>query len=386
MIESNYVSELTFAGVDSKAGFEKAKQSGSKGIIDEITASGLRGCGGAGFPTGLKLTFMTKEQADPKYVICNADEGEPGTFKDREILTNHPEVVFTGMAIAGNAISAQKGIFYIRAEYEYMKKHLEEAIAKCKEFTGFDIEIRSGAGAYVCGEETALIESLEGKRGEPRNRPPFPIQNGYLGKPSEVNNVETFAWMTTIMTKGAKWFKDAGTEQSPGYKIFSISGDCNRPGVYEFPMGTTINEMLKAVDGMGAKAVQMGGASGQTVPASQFDRKIAFEDAPPGGSIMVFGPKRNMLDVAENFLEFFVEESCGQCTPCRKGNVQLLEAVRKMKAGKCCGADCECLDKLYSLAETMRLASKCGLGQTSSNAFVAITEHFADEIKCGGKK
>ena len=385
MIESNYVSELTFASIDSKASFEAAKKSGSKGIIDEITASKLRGCGGAGFPTGLKLTFMTKEKGEPKYVICNCDEGEPGTFKDREILTNHPEVVFTGMAIAGEAINAKQGIFYIRAEYAFMKEHLEAAIAECKAFTGFDIALKSGAGAYVCGEETALIESLEGKRGEPRNRPPFPIQNGYLGKPSEVNNVETFAWITSIISKGAKWFSSVGTEQSPGFKIFSISGDCKRPGVYEFPMGTTVAEMLKAVDGEGAKAVQMGGASGQTVPASEFERKIAFEDAPPGGSIMVFDPKRKMLDVAENFMEFFVEESCGQCTPCRKGNVQLLEAVRKMKAGKCCGGE-DCFAKLRSLAETMQIASKCGLGQTSANAFLAITKHFKDEIICGGNK
>jgi len=383
MIKSNYVSKLMFSSVDSKASFDIAKKIGAQGIIDEITASRLRGCGGAGFPTGMKLTLMAKEKAEPKYVICNADEGEPGTFKDREILTNYAELVFTGMAIAGKAIGAAKGILYLRAEYSFMKEHLTAMIAKCQEFTNFAIDIKSGAGAYVCGEETALIESLEGKRGEPRNRPPFPIQSGYLGKPSEVNNVETFAWITAVMSNGAKWFSSIGTEKSSGYKIFSVSGDCNRPGIYEFPMGTTIAEMLNAVGGEGAKAVQMGGASGQTIPKNQFDRKIAFEDAPPGGSIIVFGPKRNMLDVAENFLEFFVEESCGQCTPCRKGNVQLLEAIRAIKAGKYGVPDCSA--KLYSLAETMQIVSKCSLGQSSPNVFMAVTKYFSDEIKSGGK-
>ncbi|MBU0743801.1 MAG: SLBB domain-containing protein [Gammaproteobacteria bacterium] len=384
MIKSNYVSELTFTAIDSKSSFEAAKKIGSQGIIDEITSSKLRGCGGAGFPTGMKLTLMTKEESTPKYVICNADEGEPGTFKDREILTNNAELVFIGMAIVGEAIGAQKGILYLRAEYDFMKEDLAKVIAKCQEITNFSIEIKSGAGAYVCGEETALIESLEGKRGEPRNRPPFPIQKGYLGQPTEVNNVETFAWITTIISKGSKWFSSLGTEKSAGYKLFSISGDCKRPGVYEFPMGTTIKEILKAVDGENAKAVQMGGASGQTIPKDQFDRKVAFEDAPPGGSIIVFGPNRNMLDVAENFLEFFVEESCGQCTPCRKGNLQLLESIRAIKAGKCSG-QC-CLEKLYSLAETMQVASKCGLGQSSPNIFIAITKYFSSEINCGGCK
>ena len=198
MVESNYVSKLAFTSIDGKESFEKSKSMGSSGIIDEITNSKLRGCGGAGFPTGLKMSFMLKETDTPKYVICNADEGEPGTFKDREILTNHSDLVFIGMAISALAIGAQKGILYIRAEYSFMKEALQNSINKCRQFTDFDIEIRSGAGAYVCGEETALIESLEGKRGEPRNRPPFPIQKGYLGKPSEVNNVETFAWIVTI--------------------------------------------------------------------------------------------------------------------------------------------------------------------------------------------
>ena len=368
MIKSNYVGKLSFASVNSKKSFKQAKKRGQQAIIDEITASKLKGCGGAGFPTGLKLALMAKEISEPKYIICNADEGEPGTFKDRELLTNYGDLVVTGMAIAGLAIGASKGILYLRAEYTYLKDHLVEVIANCHKITNFAIEIRSGAGAYVCGEESALIESLEGKRGEPRNRPPFPIQDGFLGQPTEVNNVETFAWITTIIQKGAIWFN--------AFKIFSVSGDCKQPGVYEFPLGTSIVEMLTAVGGEGAQAVQMGGASGQTIFARDFARKIDFKDAPPGGSIMVFGPKRNMLDVAENFLEFFVEESCGQCTPCRKGNPKLLEGVRLLKQGKC---PKEYLAELISLCKTMQIASKCGLGQTSPNAFLMIVKEVVGD-------
>ena len=395
MIESNYVSELTFASIDSEASLKAAMKKGSESVIKEVTESKLKGCGGAGFPTGLKLSLMAKEIQQPKYIICNADEGEPGTFKDREILTSYPELVFNGMTVSALAIKASHGILYLRAEYTYMKQHLENVLIKLREANrlgknilgkhgfDFDIIIRSGAGAYVCGEETALIESLEGKRGEPRNRPPFPIQYGFKGKPTQVNNVETLAWISTIMVKGANWFNSVGTEKSAGYKIFSISGDCKRPGVYEFPMGTSVAEVIKEAGGEGAKAAQVGGASGQTVPASDFSRKIAFEDAPPGGSIMIFGPERNMADVAENFLEFFVEESCGQCAPCREGNIKLLEGIRMLKKGEYSE---EHLKELMSLCETMKVASKCGLGQTSSNAFLAITKHFSNEIMSGGGK
>jgi [NiFe] hydrogenase diaphorase moiety large subunit len=367
-LADNYVGKLSFSSIDSEKTFIAAQEKGKQTIIDEITAAKLKGCGGAGFPTGLKLSLMAKETSEPKYIICNADEGEPGTFKDRGILTNYADLVFIGMAIAGIAIGASKGILYLRAEYNYLKDQLTKIITNCHKITNFDIEIRSGAGAYVCGEESALIESLEGKRGEPRNRPPFPIQNGFLGQPTEVNNVETFTWITTIISKGAKWFNSVGTEKSVGFKIFSVSGDCQHSGIYEFPMGTSIAEMLKTVGGEGAQAVQVGGASGQTIFASDFGRKIAFEDASPSGSVMVFGPQRNMLDVAENFLEFFVEESCGQCTPCRKGNPKLLEGIRLVKEGTCSK---EYLQQLISLCETMKIASKCGLGQTSPNAFLS---------------
>jgi len=378
MIKSNYVSKFSFDSINSKTCFETIETLAPQDIIDEIVNSKLRGCGGAGFPAGTKLAVMAKETSKPKYVICNADEGDPGSFKDREILTNYADLVLTGMAIAAKAIDSQKGILYLRAEYAFLKEHLIAEIARCKIFTGFQIELQSGAGAYVCGEETALIESLEGKSGKPRNRPPFPTHNGYLGNPSEVNNVETFAWITTIMSKGAKWFSSVGTEKSAGYKIFSISGDCNRPGVYEFPMGSTIAEMLKEVGGADAKAVQIGGAAGQLVHSSKFNRKIAYEDAPSSGSVIVFGPNRNMIDISENFLEFFVDESCGMCVPCREGNVKLLESIRMLKS---CSFSENDLEKLYSLAKVMKSSSKCGLGQNSSNIFVSVTKDFANEIK-----
>ena len=324
-----------------------------------------------------------------KYVVCNADEGEPGTFKDRVILLEHADLVFEGMTIAAKAIGATRGILYLRGEYVYMRPHLEGVLARRRAdgqlgadilgtvgFT-FDIEIRMGAGAYVCGEETALIESLEGHRGEPRNRPPFPVNTGFLGQPTVVNNVETLAAVSAILARGAAWFKAMGTERSAGFKLFSVSGDCAEPGVYEFPLGIAIADMLGKVGGTGAKAVQIGGASGTCVPASAFGRRIAFEDVATGGSIIVFGPGRDMLHVAKNFMEFFVEESCGQCTPCRAGNAKLLEGIEMLERGACSSAY---LQELLALCETMQLASKCGLGQSSPNAFVSILTHFQDEI------
>ena len=234
-----------------------------------------------------------------------------------------------------------------------------------------------GAGAYVCGEETALIESLEGFRGEPRNRPPFPVVAGLLNNPTVVNNVETLASVAAIFAKGADWFKTFGTDKSTGYKLFSISGDCEKPGVYEFPWGITVARLLEEVGGTGAKAVQIGGASGVCVPARDFTRALAFEDIPTGGSVMVIGADRDILDVAENFLDFFVEESCGQCTPCRLGNAQMLEAVKLLKKGEC---PPEFLASVKALGGTMQVASKCGLGQTSPSAFLSILEGFGDEI------
>jgi len=380
---------LTYATIEADAGLRAAAAVSRPDIIDTVSASGLKGRGGAGFPTGMKWNFCAAEKAEQKYIICNADEGEPGTFKDRVILTRFADLVLEGMTIGGRAIGATLGIVYLRAEYRYLRPHLVEVIKRRREqgllgrnvmgVEGFDFDVITalGAGAYVCGEETALIESLEGFRGEPRNRPPFPVVAGLLNNPTVVNNVETLAAVACIFAKGAEWFRGFGTDKSTGYKLFSVSGDCERPGVYEFPWGISVADLLEEVGGQGAKAVQIGGASGICVPAKDFARRLAFEDIPTGGSVMVIGPQRDILDVAENFLEFFVEESCGQCTPCRLGNAKMLECVQLLKKGACAP---EYLADIKALGDTMQVASKCGLGQTSSSALLSILEHFGDEI------
>ena len=380
---------ILFGGVTAGEGLKKALAMSRSEIISEVRASGLKGRGGAGFPTGVKWNLAAAALGQRKFVVCNADEGEPGTFKDRVLLSDYADLVFEGMTIAGLAIGARQGIVYLRGEYRYLLAPLEANLARRREegllgsaILGrqgfdFDVEIRLGSGAYVCGEETALIESLEGHRGEPRNRPPFPVDTGYLGQPTIVNNVETLALAASVLAKGAEWFKAIGTDKSTGSKLFSVSGDCQSPGVYEFPMGITIAQLLKVVGGEEAKAVQVGGASGHCVPAKQFERTLAFEDIPTGGSIIVFGPGRDMLKVARNFMEFFVEESCGQCTPCRYGNVALLEGVEMLEKGLCSMTH---LNELKALGETMQISSKCGLGQSSSNAFLSIVTHFENEI------
>jgi [NiFe] hydrogenase diaphorase moiety large subunit len=380
---------LTFAEIEPERGLAAAMARTPADLLTEVARSGLRGRGGAGFPTSVKWSLAASSQGEEKYIICNADEGEPGTFKDRVILCDHADLVFEGMTIAAYYLGARHGIVYLRAEYTYLRAPLEQVLRRRREKNllgksvagregfDFDIQIHMGSGAYVCGEETALIESLEGHRGEPRNRPPFPIDTGYLGRPTIVNNVETFAWVVAIFVRGADWFRSFGTERSTGYKLYSVSGDCQRPGVYEFPMGITVSQLLRDVSGTGAKAVQVGGASGQCVPASQFERTIAYEDIPTGGSIIVFGPQRDMLDVVRNFLEFFADESCGQCTPCREGVPKLLEGVEMLQRGRC---SMDFLNELCSLGESMQLASKCGLGQSAPNAFLSMVEHFRDEI------
>jgi [NiFe] hydrogenase diaphorase moiety large subunit len=378
----------TYRDQVAEAGLKAALAKDRPGIISELSASGLKGRGGAGFPTAVKWNFAAAAQAARKFIICNADEGEPGTFKDRVILMEYPDLVFEGMTIAGKAVGAKEGILFLRGEYAYLRGPLETSLARRRErgllgqdILGsgleFDIRVFMGAGAYVCGEETALIECLEGFRGEPRNRPPFPADTGYLGMPSVVNNVETLAWVSCILANGGAWFRSVGTEKSTGRKIFSVSGDCLRPGIYEFPLGVSVAELLKQVGGEDAKAVQVGGASGHCVAAKDFHRTIAYEDVPTGGSIIVFGPNRDMLEVVENFLEFFVDESCGQCTPCRLGNRKLLEGVEMLRAGRC---SMTYLKELCALGETMELASKCGLGQSSPTAFLSVVENFRDEI------
>ncbi|NQT24620.1 NADH-quinone oxidoreductase subunit NuoE [candidate division KSB1 bacterium] len=370
-------------------GLKKAVVMSRSDVIAQIREANLKGRGGAGFPTATKWQLAGTAVSDKKYVVCNADEGEPGTFKDRFLLHNQTDMILAGMSIAAYAIGAQKGYIYLRGEYLYLKKYIEEAIARRqkanllgekilgnKEFN-FDIELRMGSGAYVCGEETALIESLEGHRGEPRNRPPFPVDTGFMSHPTIVNNVETFIASAIICANGPKWFLEHGTEKSVGTKLFSVSGDCEKPGVYELPFGITISALLKEVGAKNTKAVQIGGASGHCVPESEFERTIAFEDISSGGSIIVFSQDRDMLHIAKNFMGFFVEESCGQCTPCRDGNVKLLEGIEMLEEGRC---SVSYLNELVKLGRTIQIASKCGLGQTSPNAFLSIVENFKNEI------
>jgi len=358
-------------------------------ILFELKESKLKGRGGAGFPTSTKWMLTAASKSDQKFLVCNADEGEPGTFKDRVLLIEYPELVFDGMVVGGYTIGASHGIFYLRGEYEYLLKSLHAYLDEMrkdnllgknilgKEGFDFDISIFLGSGAYVCGEETALIESLEGHRGEPRNRPPYPISNGYLGKPTSVNNVETLCTVAHIVLKGGQWFSKVGTDKSSGSKLFSVSGDCEKPGVYELPWGTKVSELLKLVEAKNTKAVQIGGASGMCIPKSQFDRTLAYEDVATGGSVIIFNESRNMLHVLKNFIEFFVDESCGQCTPCRIGNVKLLEGVEMIQNGNFTFAN---INKLKELGKTMQVASKCGLGQSSPNPFISILENFNDEI------
>lgn len=370
-------------------GLREALKMSRADVIATIREARLKGRGGAGFPTAVKWQLAAAAKSDAKYVICNADEGEPGTFKDRYLLYDHIDFMIEGMIIAAYAIGAHKGFIYLRGEYLYLKKFLEQTLERKRQerFLGenimgktgfaFDIEIRIGSGAYVCGEETALIESLEGYRGEPRNRPPYPSDTGFMGQPTIVNNVETFIVAALICAMGIDWFVEHGTDLSSGTKLFSVSGDCRLPGIYEHPFGITVSELLKKLGGEDAKAVQIGGAAGRCVPRKDFDRTIAFEDVPSGGSIIVFGPNRDMLRVARDFMEFFVEESCGQCTPCREGNIKLLEGVGLLEQGRC---SMRYLSELTHLGETMQIASKCGLGQSSPNAFLSIVENFKQEI------
>jgi [NiFe] hydrogenase diaphorase moiety large subunit len=381
--------KLTFAEVSADNGLKMAATVSAEDLIAMIRASGLRGRGGAGFPAARKWEFARAEEGTPKYIICNADEGEPGTFKDRLILTDFPDHVFAGMAIAGKAVGAEKGILYLRAEYGWLRGHLEDVLKRRRKASllgdgvfgnadfRFDVEIRMGSGAYICGEETALLESLEGRRGDARNRIPFPVQAGYMGKPTVVNNVETLAWVPCIVDKGPAWFASMGTKKAPGAWLFSVSGDCSRPGIYEYPFGTSLRQILTDVGATNAKAVQVGGASGICVPPSQFDRTLTPGDLATGGSIIVFGQGQDMFAVAENFQQFFADESCGQCIPCRVGNVRLQEAIKRMRKE---GLDKETEHTLRQLAATMQSASKCGLGQSSPKAFLSILDNFSGEL------
>jgi [NiFe] hydrogenase diaphorase moiety large subunit len=351
--------------------------------LKEILDSGLRGRGGAGFPTGLKWKYTSQEKEEEKYVVCNADEGEPGTFKDREILTRVPMKVFGGMAICGKVIGAKHGYVYLRGEYQFLRadleKVLEEFHANLKE-VGFDFQIHilMGSGAYICGEESALFESMEGKRGEPRNKPPYPTISGFRNKPTVINNVETLVYAFMITRIGADKFQELGTADSRGSKVFSISGDTPIAGIYELELGMSLEDFVEEFGDGDTKAVQVGGASGFCVPRKKFkDTIIGFEGVPTGGSMMLFNSSRSMYNVLKNYVQFFEEESCGQCTPCRVGCQQLIKGIEAVKKGE---KSITYLNTLQKLADTMKVTSKCGLGQSVANSFSSIVDNFKEEM------
>ncbi|MBW7902432.1 MAG: NAD(P)H-dependent oxidoreductase subunit E [Rhodocyclaceae bacterium] len=361
---------------------------GPAALIDELRRSGLRGRGGAGFSTALKWDACRNApvpEGGCRIVVCNADEGEPGTFKDRVLLNSHADLVFEGMTVAALAVGARRGFLYLRGEYRYLLDKLEGVLARRRAAgllgpailgmagADFDIEIHVGAGAYVCGEESALIESLEGKRGTPRNRPPFPVTHGYLGLPTVVDNVETLACSALIALNGGDWFAGIGTEASTGTKLLSVSGDVAAPGVYEFPFGVTVAEVLEAAGARDAQAVQVGGPSGTCVGEAEFGRRIAFEDVPSAGAFMVFDRRRDMFEVARNFAHFFAHESCGFCTPCRVGTSLLKNLMDKLANGHGSPYDFAEIEKMNHILQQM---SHCGLGHSACNPVLDTIARF----------
>jgi len=357
-------------------GIAAAMARGAQGMLDELKRSKLRGRGGAGYATGTKWQLCRNAKSDTHYVVCNADEGEPGTFKDRVLLTSYADTIFEGMTIAAFIVGAQQGLVYLRGEYRYLLEPLE-ALLQRRRTQGllgnsiqgragfdFDIDIHVGAGAYVCGEESALIESLEGKRGTPRIRPPFPVERGYLNQPTTVNNVETFCAVTHIAVHTGSWWLGIGTPHSTGTKIHSVSGDCERPGLYEYPFGTRIGRILEDCGARDTQAVQVGGPSGVCLSAMEFNRRIGFEDVHTAGAFMVFDRSRDMFDVAHNFAQFFAHESCGFCTPCRVGTELVVRRMDKLKRGFGSSEDVQIL---YELDKLMHGATHCGLGATACN-------------------
>ncbi|MCK6412944.1 MAG: NAD(P)H-dependent oxidoreductase subunit E [Azonexus sp.] len=361
---------------------------GPAAMLDEIKRANLRGRGGAGFMTGLKWEACRNaplKAGQQRFVVCNADEGEPGTFKDRVLLSRRADLVFEGMTVAAYAIGARRGFLYLRGEYRYLLDDLNAVLERRRrdgllgsDIAGmpgadFEIEIHVGAGAYVCGEESALIESLEGKRGTPRNRPPFPVTNGYLDQPTVVNNVETFAAAALIAVHGGDWYAAIGTRHSAGTKLLSVAGDCARPGIYEYPFGVSIRQVLADCGAADAQAVQVSGPSGVCLGAAEFDRCIGFEDIPTAGAFTVFDHSRDMFEVARNYVHFFQHESCGFCTPCRVGTSLLKNLMDKLHQG--CGSpyDFAEIEKLNQLLQTM---SHCGLGHTACNPVLDTIARF----------
>ncbi len=387
MVKNNirHTGPVLFDKSPAEAGLKQALTLSPGGVLELVVDSRLRGRGGAGFPTGKKWRYAAAAQAALRYVICNADEGEPGTFKDRVLLTERAQLLIEGMTIAAYAVGAAEGILYLRAEYRYLKAYLEHILARRrsrgllgdnimgKAGFHFDIRIQMGAGAYICGEESSLISSCEGKRGEPKNRPPFPVQSGYLGLPTVVNNVETFCCVPPLIARGPKWFTSIGTPHSSGTKLLSVSGDCTRPGVYELPFGVSVQDVLDKAGAKDPAAVLIGGASGDMIGRPEFQRRICFEDLPTAGAITTFSSHRNVLEIANYYMDFFIDESCGYCTPCRVGNVFMKQGLEKIMQGLGEAGD---LDYLRELGKTIIATSRCGLGHTSPNPILSSMKSF----------
>jgi [NiFe] hydrogenase diaphorase moiety large subunit len=353
-------------------------------LIDEVMRSRLRGRGGAGYPTGQKWQACRDAPGSTRFIACNADEGEPGTFKDRLLLTAHADLVIEGITIAGFAVGAAKGLLYLRGEYRYLVDHLQAVLVRRRKDSllgerilgrdfCFDIELHLGAGAYMCGEESAMIESLEGKPGRPRIRPPFPVISGYLGQPTVVDNVETLAAACLIAKHGGDWYGNIGTGKSSGTKLLSVSGDCPRPGIYEYPFGITVAEVLKDCGASVTQAVQVSGPSGVCLAPHEFKRRIAFEDVPTAGAFMVFDERRDMFEVARNFAHFFAHESCGFCTPCRVGTSLVANLMDKLARGQGSPYD---IDEMFKLHRLMQGTSHCGLGNTACNPLFDTLNKF----------
>jgi [NiFe] hydrogenase diaphorase moiety large subunit len=363
------------------------RQHSPESVIEEIKKSGLRGMGGAYFPTGLKWEFCRKEPETPKYIVCNADEGEPGTFKDRVLMNSMPGLLLEGMAVAAYAVGAAEGIIYLRAEYGWLKNKLEHTIEHFRKMNllgkdicgiegfDFDIHLQMGAGAYVCGEETAMLNSLEGRRGEPRNKRFFPTQRGYLQKPTVVNNVETFCAAARVIELGADHFLQAGTPASPGTKLLSVSGDCRLPGIYEIEWGTSVGEILEKCEADRPHFIQVSGPSGECISTDEADRAIALDDLPCGGSFMVFSRSRDILNILRNYTSFFKHESCGLCTPCRAGNFIIEKKLDLFAAKLARQTDVE---DVRSWGEIMKLTCRCGLGKSAPNALLMAQAKFPE--------
>ena len=369
-------------------GLQAMLSRGPEGMIATLQTSGLRGRGGAGFATWQKWQAC-RNAPGPRAITCNADEGEPGTFKDRMLLMQWAHEVFEGMTIAALTVGATQGFLYLRGEYEFIAPHLRDVLAQRRtqgllganvagSGLAFDIALHLGAGAYVCGEETALIESVEGKRGIPRTRPPFPVDRGYLGLPTVNNNVETFVQVAQIAVHGGDWFAAQGTAQSKGTRILSVSGDVTRPGLYEIPWGVTVAEVLQDAGAHDVQAVLVGGPSGKLIDASQLQRQISFEDLPTGGALTVFNHQRDMLDVARQYTHFFAHESCGFCTPCRVGCVQLVDTADRLISGHASTHD---LERLRDTGALMQRLSHCGLGQTAAHPLLDVLAHFPEQVE-----